>query len=229
MLQWDHPGSDVAGARALRTRPTPTRSPPLAGAALSFAHPPVIYTQATGVAPGIQKAMDTAILLCTTQAAVASRFLTGEEKAICVFWQGDPTRPGDFEPERGDGRIDLLYPGTPGYQLPPTFDAHDAAANLRAGVPLWLLHSGDAHRPEGYTLAVGALHPLHNSITADLYCPVSRHKLCRAYFGDPRRDMHHPQEGWLSFAEQKRQIEEAGGTPEHGPCRAPRHRGFLNF
>lgn len=191
-------------------------------------NPPVIYTQASGVAAGIQKAMDTIIILCSAHPQVAVRFLTGEDKVICAFWQGDPTRPGDFVPERGDGRVELLYPGTPGYQMPPTFDQHDAAANLRAGVPLWLLHSGDAHHPEGYTLAVGALHPVHNSITADLYCPVSRHKLCRAYFGDPRRDMRNPHEDWPSFAEQKAQIEEAGGTPDHGPCRAPRHRGFLS-
>lgn len=188
----------------------------------------MIYTKTTGVAFGIQKAMDTVILLCTTDPTVAARFLTGEDKVICAFWQGDPTRPGDFNPQRGDGRTELLYPGTPGYQMPPTFDSNDAAANLRAGVPLWLLHSGDEQRPGGYTLAVGALHPVHNSITADLYCPASRHKLCRAYFGDPRRDMRSPQEEWPTFAEQKQQIAEAGGTPEPGPWLAPRYRGFIH-
>lgn len=194
---------------------------------MSFSYSSVIYTKTSGVADGIQKAMNAAILLCTTQPQIAMQFLSGEDRVICVFWEGDLNRPEDFDPERGDGRIEILVPGAPGFQFPPTYEQDNAATNIRAGVPLWLLHPGDARQPEGYTLAVGALHPRHSSITADLYCPETRRKLCRAYFADPRRDMNHPQEDWLSFSEQKQQIDAAGGTPDHGPLLAPRYRGFL--
>lgn len=189
----------------------------------------MIYSSIHGVASGITKAVNRALLLCTTTGQTASRFLDGTPKVITLFWEGDPIvgTQEDFEPERGDGRVEILYPGCAGYVLPPHWNLQDAACNIRAGVPMWLLKSGDEHQPEPYVLGMGVLHPRWSSATLDLYCSASRDRLCRTYFGDPRRDFNQPQPNWPSIKEQKAQIAEAGGMPRTGPDRAPRHPGFL--
>ncbi|QPN61992.1 hypothetical protein [Synechococcus sp. CBW1004] len=188
----------------------------------------MIYSTLDGVADGITKAVNCAILLTTTSAQTASCFLDGTPKIVVTFWEGDPFAgtQKDFDHQRGDGRVQIIPLGGEGDLLPPNRDLRHPDSNIRAGVPMWLLKSADAYQDHPYVLGIGALHPRWSSATLDLYCPSTRQRLCRTYFGDPRRDFNQPQPDWPSFQEQKTQIREAGGMPDRGPDMAPDHPGI---
>jgi hypothetical protein len=187
-----------------------------------------LYNRTFGLAQGIQRTMDHALLTLTTPGPFLHQLMDGSDKVLITFWEGDPAI-GDhkeFNPERGDGRVLLLRPGMPGYAIPPSHDPDDAAADIRAGVPLWLLKSPDEFQSEPYVLGVGKLHPRWNSISLRLYCTASKQPLIDMYFGDPRIDMANPPEGHPSFKVQEEQIESAGGACEPMPYRAPQHPGL---
>ena len=177
--------------------------------------------QGPTLAEGIQTAINKAILEATTPGAVMHHLLDGQEKVLVIEWNGsllDPHRDG-FDAYRGDGKLTLLRPDHPSYQVPPSVDLEDAEQNIRAGVPLWLLNTSTGWP---VVLGIGVLHPAYSSATIAFYDHQSRQPLSRVYFADPRVDLNKPlPEGCLPTTEQRAAIEEAGGGIEPTPLSAP--------
>jgi hypothetical protein len=177
--------------------------------------------QGPTLAQGIQTAINKAILEATTPGAVMHHLLDGSEKVLVIEWNGsllDPHHAG-FDAFRGDGKLTLLRPGHPSYQVPPSVDLDDAEQNIRAGVPLWLLNTSTGWP---VVLGIGVLHPVYSSASIAFYDHASRQPLSRVYFADPRVDLRQAlPEGHPLVAEQRAAIEEAGGAIEPTPLLAP--------
>jgi len=176
----------------------------------------------SALAQGIQAAINKAILRATTPGPLLPQLMDGTNKVLVIEWNGnlhDPHGSG-FDACRGDGNVTLVRPGTVSYQVPPSVDVDDAAWNIRAGVPLWILNIAPPRPP--IVVGIGVLHPLHNSATCVFYDPVSKMAVLRLYCGDPRFPLDKPwPDGMLSYAEQREQIEEAGGALEPTPMSRP--------
>jgi hypothetical protein len=174
------------------------------------------------VVQGIQTAMGKAILEATTPGPLLLQLLDGTEKVLVIEWNGslhDPVGSG-FNAFRGDGKVTLTRPGHRSYQMPPSVDTDDAAWNIRAGVPLWILNICPPRPP--VVLGIGVLHPVHNSATCVFYDPTSKEAVLRVYFGDPRYPINKPRpQELLSYEEQREQIEAAGGALEPTPMLRP--------
>lgn len=174
------------------------------------------------LAQGIQTALNKAILEATTPGPLLLQLMDGTDKVLVIEWNGnlhDPQSSG-FDAYRGDGKVTLVRPGHISYQVPPSVDADDAAWNIRAGVPLWILNIAPPRPP--VVVGIGVLHPVHNSATCAFYDPARKTALMRLYCGDPRFPLNEQwPDGLLSYAEQREQIEEAGGALEPTPLRRP--------
>jgi len=178
--------------------------------------------EGTTLAQGIHTAISGAILEATTPGPLLLQLMDGTDKVLVIEWNGSLQNPqgSGFDASRGDGKVTLVRPGHVSYQVPPSVDTDDAAWNIRAGVPLWILNIG-APRPP-MVLGIGVLHPVHNSATIQFYDPASKTALVRLYCGDPRFPYGEPRpEGLLSYEEQRTQIEEAGGAIEPTPLTRP--------
>lgn len=179
-----------------------------------------IYIGST-CAQGIKIAINTAILEATTPGTVLPQLLNGDEKVLVIEWNGplDEAMTAGFDAYRGDGRLTLLRPGHYSYLIPPSVDADDAAWNIRAGVPFWLLNTRDV---SPVVMGIGVLHPLFSSATVVFYDHRSRQFAGKMYFGDPRvhytRDLP---EGVRTMEEERDWIEEAGGAMEPSPVMVP--------
>ena len=152
-----------------------------------------LYTETDQVAHGISHSINRAILnLTTTTAPERGQFcpihalLNGYPKALIVHWRGpmqDAAIGRDWDPNRGDGDVEIVGPDSPLYRIP-----HNVPRNLNiwAGIPLWLL----GHHPNGrlQPLACGLLHPLMNSANLDFFHTETGDHLARSYYCDPRVD-----------------------------------------
>ncbi|MCE2836201.1 MAG: hypothetical protein LW834_04355, partial [Cyanobium sp. 49614_E6] len=97
--------------------------------------------QGTTCAKGIRTAINKAIVEATTPGAVMHQLLDGADKVLVIEWNGslDDAQVAGFNAYRGDGKLTLMRPDHRSYLVPPSVDVNDAAWNIRAGVPLWLL------------------------------------------------------------------------------------------
>lgn len=137
-------------------------------------------------------------------------FLHGHRKCLVVQWRGDLRSQGeDFNTLRGDGDYELLDAGHPGLMIPPNLaERPEDEWNIRASVPLWLIHPNDG-RP--LVLACGALHPWYSAATVDHYDPGSGQWRNRSYISDPRIDPRQAPADWPDIEEQRWQLREANG------------------
>lgn len=177
--------------------------------------------QGSALAQGIKTAINKAIMEATTPGAVMHFLVDGRDKVLVIEWNGDLTSPhfDDYDAYRGDGKLTMLRPDHPSYQVPPSVDTDDAAWNIRFGVPLWLLNTSSG-RP--VVLGIGVLHPAYSSASIAFYDHENQKALDRIYFGDPRVDMRKQlPEGHPTMADQRAAIEEAGGALEPTPLWAP--------
>lgn len=160
--------------------------------------------------------------------------LTGQKKVILIGWFGNPAQLDDFDPSRGDGLAQILLDTDPGYQMiPGPFSPGRQPGlfrkpNIRMGVPFWLLWartpSALMERPDhAITLAIGHIHPLYNSATADVYDPETGEHQCRRYVMDYRLSEEETSDPKVSLQQQDH-LRKLGGQPPHGPAQAPHYQ-----
>jgi hypothetical protein len=169
----------------------------------------------------IQCAINAGLLLLSTTNQLATQLLNGNDKVIVIEWNGDIRRIHEdrFNPERGDGRVTITYPGQVSYQVPPSVDPDDAAFNIRMAVPLWLLNTNSRYP---VVLGLGVFHPIYTSAQMVMYEPMTRRKVGSYYMGDPRVPFNQPlPEGHLHHREQGQILREAGCCMEPTPLLAP--------
>jgi hypothetical protein len=182
-----------------------------------------IYSKTTGLAEGIERSVNTGILLATTiPGPIMAAMLDGTEKILIIHYFGD-LDGRSYEPTRKDGMITMLRPDDVGYRIPPSYDPDDSQSNIRAGVPLWLVKPG---LDECIVLGYGKLHPRWSGATVDLYDPTNKRHLIQMFFGDPRISIPTRPEGHPSLSEQKEEIAAAGGAVEPPAALAPRYPNF---
>lgn len=130
-----------------------------------------------------------------------------------------PGAPQRLLPYRGDGEL-ALVPDHPRLPIPPNLGAGGRRDwNIRAAVPLWLVH------PTGSGLQVlgcGALHPLFNSATLDHFSPATGAYMERNYLSDPRVKLSDPPPDFMPVRDQIRQLWEMDGVLDATlPAQAP--------
>lgn len=184
-------------------------------------NPEAMETQPRRLPDGWCHALNTALLAATTVTggALLLQLLDGRRKALVVHWCGDPEHLNDFLPYRGDGELTLVsdHPHLP---IPPNLGAGGRRGwNIRAAVPLWLVH------PTGGGLQVlgcGALHPLFNSATIDHFSPLTGAYVERNYLSDPRVKLGDPPPDFVPVREQIRRLWEMDGVLDAAvPAQAP--------
>jgi hypothetical protein len=182
-----------------------------------------IYTPTAGLAEGIERSVNTGILLATTiPGPIMAAMADGTEKVLIIHYFGD-LNGRSYDAIRKDGMITMLRPSDVGYRVPPSYDPDDSQSSIRAGVPLWLVKPG---LDEAIVLGYGKLHPRWSAATVDLYDPSSKRHLIQMFFGDPRIDIPTRPDGHLSLGEQKEEIAAAGGAVEPPLYLAPRYHDF---
>lgn len=148
-----------------------------------------LYTPTSGIAKGLQRSINRAILALTapidpTDATLSPVHLlmNGHDKTVIVQWRGgldDEDFNEEWNPDRGDGdaaviatkSIDMLPPNVP------------VNYNRWAATPLWVL----GHSDEGpVVIAAGFLHPWINSAHLDFWCPTTHQHVIRLFLVDPR-------------------------------------------
>jgi hypothetical protein len=178
----------------------------------------------TDLAEGIRRAVGKITCLATTPGPILPQLIQGGEKVLVAFYEGDIAENGgaDFDEERGDGNVRLLFPGMPGFALPPSWRPDWDGQSIYAHVPLWLLQHPRGQSGELVTLGIGAVHPRWNSATISWYDPSSRKPLGALYCCDIRQRRSKEQ-----MQQEMREIEAAGGNLAPVPVRAPKHPGFF--
>jgi hypothetical protein len=171
-----------------------------------------IYTKQSGLAAGFHDAIVLGIQAITEPAhGLLRQLLHGDSKALIIAWGGPLEGCAfhqDADPIRGDGRVKLVRPGDPLFQMPTNIASK--RLNIRVGVPLWILGwQGD--RP--ITLAMGLFYPLLSSASLDVFCQETGHYLSRFYFIDkrdaPAEQLDEDYMEWKTHCE-SRELEEWG-------------------
>lgn len=185
-------------------------------------NPKAMETQPRRLPDGWCHAINSALLATTTVTGggLLPQLLDGRRKALVVRWCGNLNHDHhDFLPYRGDGEVTLVQ-DHPSLPVPPNL-RHGGRRpwNIRAAVPLWLVH------PTGSGLQVlgcGAVHPLFNSATIDHFNPATGEYVMRSYVSDPRVKLSDPPPEFLEVREQMQRIWEMDGAldvthPTHAP------------
>lgn len=185
-------------------------------------NPEAMETRPRRLPDGWCHAINSALLAATTEArgGLLPQLLDGRRKALVVRWCGDLNRDtGDFLPCRGDGKVTLVQ-DHPLLPIPPNLGGgYRHRWNIRAAVPLWLVH------PTGsgiQVLGCGAVHPLFNSATIDHFSPATGEYVQRHYVSDPRVKLSDPPPDFIDVREQMKRVWEMGGAldvvpPTHPP------------
>lgn len=182
----------------------------------------MIFSEQHGVAKGIERTVNTAILLTVSiPGPILAALTDGKEKALIFHYYGELAGKS-FDPQRGDAQVSLRTPEHEDYRRPPSYDAR-LGHEIRSGVPLWLVRPA----PDGViVLGIGRLHTRWAAATVDLYCPITSHRLQQLFFSDPRINPAVTYADHPSRLEQLQEIREAGGAAAIGPAYAPRYPEF---
>lgn len=183
----------------------------------------MIYDTTHGVAKGIERTVQTAVLRTVSVPGPTLAALTdGTEKILVIHYRGE-LEGRSFDASRGDAEVKLLRPGQSGYRRPPSYDRR-VGHEIRSGVPLWLVRPA----PDGViVLGVGRLHTRWASATIDLYCPITSRRLEQMYFPDARFNPAVTYADRPSPLEQLAEIREAGGAAAIAPRYAPRFEEYV--